>query len=165
MFLEAKDSLWRFHNIGDWICITTNGFVKKNGEAVMGAGCALEAKRKYPLMPFRLGQYIKAHGNNAHIIYLPREIDSPDVLLTRIITFPVKNNWYEKADLEIIKRSAQQVKGIWDNICYNNNTGIPSKLYIPRPGCGNGKLDWADVKPILEPIFDDRFVIISKENE
>jgi len=31
-----------FHTPCDVICITTNGFVKRNGEAVMGRGCAVQ---------------------------------------------------------------------------------------------------------------------------
>lgn len=31
-------NIWDFYNKGFWIAITTNGTVKKNGEAVMGRG-------------------------------------------------------------------------------------------------------------------------------
>ena len=35
-------------------------------------------------------------------------------------------------------------------------------IAIPRPGCSNGGLNWEiDVKPIIEPLLDDRFIIYS----
>lgn len=43
MFNEVVGNMWAIP--ADAYCITTNGFVKKNGEAVMGAGCAKEARR------------------------------------------------------------------------------------------------------------------------
>jgi hypothetical protein len=35
-------------------------------------------------------------------------------------------------------------------------------VLVPRPGCGNGQLDWEDVKPILLDHFDDRFIVVTK---
>lgn len=37
-----------------------------------------------------------------------------------------------------------------------------SEVVLPRPGAGNGGLEWKDVRPILEEILDDRFTILSK---
>jgi hypothetical protein len=36
---------------------------------------------------------------------------------------------------------------------------------MPRPGCGNGKLDWRVVRLILRPYLDDRFTVVSFEKE
>ena len=37
-------------------------------------------------------------------------------------------------------------------------------IILPRPGCGNGKLKWCDVKKVIEPILiDKRIWIINKE--
>lgn len=50
---EAQGDLWTLP--AEFRCITTNGIWSKNtGEAVMGAGVALDAKRRYPDLPRRL---------------------------------------------------------------------------------------------------------------
>ena len=51
-------------------CITTNGYVKPNGCAVMGRGCALEAKGKIPKIDSTLGTCIKKFGNHVYPLAL-----------------------------------------------------------------------------------------------
>jgi len=146
---EVKGDLWDFHKQGHWICITTNATIRKDGCLVMGRGCALEAALKWPYLSRHLGDFIKGYGNFP--ILLGEE---------RIITFPVKHTWWEKAFIGLISQSAERVKKLVQ--------AVPrvTKLYIPRPGCGNGKLEWSTVKPVLEKIFtDDRFIIVSFPGE
>lgn len=42
---DIKGNIWTLYDSDPtcYICITTNGFVKSNGEAVMGRGTALQA--------------------------------------------------------------------------------------------------------------------------
>jgi hypothetical protein len=60
----------------------------------------------------------------------------------------------DKAGLELIKRSAGELVLLADK--------YPGYLRIclPRPGCGNGQLEWRDVKQVIRPILDDRFVVV-----
>jgi hypothetical protein len=142
--LEIKENIWTFHKKGNWIVIPTNGAVKKNREAVMGAGLALQAKQRFPRMPSELGMSLKECGNKIvtfHIYHL--------------LTFPVKYNWWERADLFLIEKSVKELRKILDE----EDCGIITPVYLPRVGCGNGKLDWKDVKPILEKYLDKRFII------
>ena len=145
--LEVVGDLWEFHKAGEWIAITTNGDVNKNGEAVMGRGVALQAKKKLPFLAADLAQCLFEGGNYP---YAFRDIN--------IVTFPVKRHWFEKADLKLIVMSAQILVALLDGKTYDFH---PERLYLPRPGCGNGRLDWRAVKPLLEPIFDDRFTIVN----
>ena len=69
-----------------YLCITTNGFVKNNGEAVMGRGIAQTIKRKDESISLRLGSLIKENGN------VVQQITS------KYLAFPVKHNWWEVAD-------------------------------------------------------------------
>jgi hypothetical protein len=147
--IEVIGNLWTYHlpdgSEPDIRVITTNGTVKRNGECVMGRGCALEAKSRYPDLAFMLGQVIQGLGNEAFWIMTK---DGP------IITFPVKHNWYEKADLSLIEKSALKIASM--------HALEDKTVVMPRPGCGNGRLDWElNVKPILAPILDDRFHVIT----
>lgn len=48
---------------GDAICVTTNGMIKNDGLAVMGAGIAKEADNKYKIAR-TLGQKLRETGNH-----------------------------------------------------------------------------------------------------
>ncbi len=149
---EITGDIWDFHEKGCWIVITTNGNVKANGEAVMGKGIALQAKTRFPALPLDLGRRIKgcamsygewSEGNNLKVFHQ-----------YRIITFPTKHNWWEKADLVLIEESCRQLQAA----CHGNQ----DTKYLVRPGCGIGGLDWKDVKPILEKYLDDRFIVVER---
>ena len=144
---ELKGNAWDVYLDYDVLCITTNGTIKTNGECVMGAGIAKTAKNKFPTLPTILGKFIKEYGNRC--FKLSKVNDN-----TWLVSFPVKHNWWEIADLELIEKSSLELVEMADKFNWN-------KILLPRPGCGNGKLSWNEVKPILSEILDDRFYIIS----
>jgi hypothetical protein len=136
---EIKGNLWKFfgqnHNV---VLITTNGMVKKNGEAVMGRGCAFQATQLFPGIAKVLGHSLQNFGNHVAL------------LRSGLWSFPVKHNWYEEADLKLIAQSTEELRGAIE----------PTKnYYLPRPGCGNGKLKWEDVKPIVSSLPDNVFIV------
>ena len=135
MVVEKKISIEELINENKFICITTNGTVKKNGECVMGRGNALTAKEIYPDLPKIIGDGIERLGNR--VFWFEKY---------RLFTFPVKHNYYEKADMNLIKRSIDQLTGL---MAYYE---IEEKVYLPRPGCYNGKLNWNDVKKELDQL-------------
>lgn len=154
--LEKRGDLWTFQV--DYRCITTNGFVKKNGEAVMGRGCAKQAATRWPGLPRVLGDLIHEYGNVTQEIGYSTLTDGEiKHCAWDLVSFPVKHHWREKADLALIERSAHQLVELV------NEEPDPDEVevVIPRPGCGNGQLDWEDVEPVIEPILDDRFTIIT----
>jgi len=128
----------------DLRCITTNGTVKKNGECVMGRGVANQAKLRYKRIAKILGNAIKAEGNHVHFLGF-----------ASIASFPVKHNWWEKADPDLILRNAVEL-----NLFVDEHSHV-RQVAIPRPGCGNGGLNWEDVKPVID-FLDDRFYVITK---
>lgn len=137
MMKTAKGDLWKYP--ADWRIITTNGFVKKNGEAVMGRGTAWQAKTKYPEFAIRFGEFLKNHGNHVGIF--------KDI---KLLTMPTKHHWIEDSDLVLIERSCIELVSL----------PYQETFVMPRPGCGNGKLLWSEVKLIIEPILDDRFTVL-----
>jgi hypothetical protein len=140
-------NLWNYAGDPKFIlCITVNGFVKKNGEAVMGRGCALEAAQRYPQLPKELGAFIQKNGNVCSTNYYPETKQT-------ILTFPVKHNWWEKADLELIKRSTETLR-------LAATSWLSDSIFIlPKPGCKNGGLDWSEVEPIVSTLPDNVWCI------
>jgi len=141
---EVKGDIWK--RSGDVRVITTNGYVKRNGEAVMGRGVALQAARRYQWLPKALGEKLLEEGNHVHLFNTPHGA---------LVTYPVKYNWWQAADPELIERSAKEL------IVLTNEQGWQQVLMV-RPGCGNGQLTWDVVKPILVPLLDDRFIIVER---
>lgn len=141
---------------GEAVCVTTNGIVKPDGNAVMGAGIALEANRYFNLAP-KLGKYITQYGNRAFNLglyqrYSLNNLDMP-VIFT-VFSFPTKHHFKENSDITLICKSAEQLM----EMC--TKFGI-TKCYLTPPGCGCGKLNWENtVKPWLSQILDDRFVVV-----
>jgi len=130
-----KDNIWKYYGKG-YIVITTNGFVKNNGECVMGRGIAKEAKNRFPGFSTKLGMVIEKLGNN--VFFWDKE---------QLITFPTKHVWWEKSDLKLIEKSAIQLAEYFDEP-WNMGADLP-RIFMPKPGCSNGKLDWKDVEPII----------------
>lgn len=131
----ATGDLFAQYDLGQSICITTNGVINSRGRVVMGRGCALEAAERWPYLPKLVAEHVREHGN------------VPGLILPRIYTFPVKRHWDEKATLALIRESATNLIGLF------HATGKTERLYIPRPGCGNGRLAWRDVRPVLEEVL------------
>ena len=159
--------LWSFVGKVDAICITTNGDVKKDGRAVMGRGCAQEAAQRWPYLPLQFGQLLRKCGN----CIMPLGLILPTGQLVNgtpehpawkakkelggsyLISFPVKHHWNEEADLHLIHYSAQTL-AFWAQYY--------SSVVLPRPGCGNGRLSWDTVKPVIASCLDDKFLVVSK---
>lgn len=144
---EVKGNIWDYYDKGQWIVITTNGTIKKNGACVMGRGVAKTARDRFPNLDKVLGRAIDRFGNQVFVLN--------SISDARLISFPVKHNWQEKADLKLIERSCRQL----EFVAQKNN----QKIYLVRPGCGNGQLKWDDVKPILDKYLDHRFIVVNNE--
>ena len=143
----VKGNIWDYWKQGHWIVIPTNGNIKKDDSAVMGRGLALQAKKYVPRIEYILGDWIKKFGNNVY--YADKNI----------ISFPVKKNWWEMGDLKLIESSAKQLLELIKRIEFNSGENFAS-IYLPKVGCGNGKLSWLEVELILDEYLDERFMVV-----
>jgi len=148
---EVYGNLW--DSKADAIIITTNGTIRKDGACVMGRGVALQAAQRDKHLSYVLGALIKSSGNRP--FFLEANTDIGYI----IITLPVKDHWCQQADIDLIEEGVRYISSIV------NNSPVIETIAMPRPGCGNGRLKWEDVKPIIEPYLNDRFTVYNNEKE
>ncbi|WOD36915.1 macro domain-containing protein [Nodosilinea sp. E11] len=115
-----------------------------NCVGVMGKGVALQFKRAFPE---NFKQYQKACKSNEVDPGCMFTVATDSLLNPRyIINFPTKRHWKQPSQLDDIKA------GLAALVADVQRLGIRS-IAIPPLGCGNGGLDWADVKPLIIDAF------------
>ena len=111
-----------------------------NTVGVMGKGIALQFKKAYPQ---NYVAYTKACKNGdvevgRMFVFDRGELNEPKF----IINFPTKRHWREKSKLEYVQ------SGLKDLVRIIKDLNIAS-IAIPPLGCGNGGLDWEEVRPLI----------------
>ena len=117
-----------------------------NTVGVMGKGVALQFKKAYP---DNFKKYEKAAKDNK--VQIGKVFVTETGKFTNpkyIINFPTKKHWRYPSKLEWIK------EGLIDLQAFILKNNIKS-IAIPPLGCGNGKLNWRDVKPLIEKALAD----------
>jgi len=111
-----------------------------NTEGVMGKGIALQFKEAFDLNYRLYRQACKEQRVRVGEMFVTEtnELVGPRF----IINFPTKRHWKEKSRLEYITAGLEALKRIIVE------KGITS-VAMPPLGCGNGGLDWAQVRPII----------------
>jgi O-acetyl-ADP-ribose deacetylase (regulator of RNase III) len=146
---EISANIWDVFKDYDAIVCPTNGVVKTNGELVMGGGLAKQFKEKFPYIPYIWGSHVKRYGN-----HLGKHSHDGNPELPALVSFPSKHHWKDVSDIDLIRRSTQELVECADYQDYK-------KVLLPKVGCGLGGLTWKEVKPVLEKYLDKRFTIIS----
>ncbi|HRN27489.1 MAG: macro domain-containing protein [Ignavibacteriaceae bacterium] len=117
-----------------------------NTEGVMGAGVALQFKKAFP-DNFKLYEKAAKVGQiNVGKIFVTEtgKITNPKY----IINFPTKQHWRYPSKLVWIKDGLEDLKK------FIIKKKIKS-IALPPLGCGNGKLNWNDVKPLIINSLED----------
>lgn len=135
MIFEYGDMMAQPRSARHPLVVTTNGTIKKDGSAVMGAGIAKQVRDSIRQFDVDLGHLLSQHGNR------------PFRVRDDIWTLPVKHQWFEQADLALIGWSLLRLEEMAEKFDV-------SGLHLPRPGCGNGGLDWVDVEPLVREFSD-----------
>lgn len=108
-----------------------------NTVGVMGKGIALEFKNRYPRMFEKYKTACEKHMLTIGKLML---VSAPDHML---LLFPTKENWRYPSKISYIE---QGLKRFCDNYAQRGITSIA----FPKLGCGNGELDWNEVRSLME---------------
>ena len=117
-----------------------------NTEGVMGKGIALQFKNAYPAM---YKAYVEAcNSDRVHLGTMDvHDLGSIGDGPRWIINFPTKGHWKARSKIDSIKT------GLDDLVHTVQRLGITS-IAVPPLGCGNGGLDWDDVRPLIMRAFE-----------
>lgn len=116
-----------------------------NTEGVMGKGIALQFKNAYPDMFKAYAEACKQGEvklGKVQVYDLGGIGDGP----RWIVNFPTKGHWKSRSRLSDVEA------GLQDLVQTIRRLGIES-IAVPPLGCGNGGLDWSDVRPLIETAF------------
>jgi O-acetyl-ADP-ribose deacetylase (regulator of RNase III) len=117
-----------------------------NTHGVMGKGIALQFKRAFPEMS-KVYEAACQGGDvwpgRMHVVDLGGLAGGP----RWIVNFPTKAHWKARSKLPDIEM------GLRDLIVTIKRLGITS-IAVPALGCGNGGLEWQDVRPRIESAFE-----------
>lgn len=141
MLKELNTDVWAIADESSAICILTNNMILADNRNIMGGGIAREAKDRNPLIDYicaesiRLGTFSLGYDN---------------ISKAELLRFPTKNKVWEPSELAIIADSLNRLV----TYCKQNPN---KKVYLPRPGCGLGGLDWEidGVKELCESYLND----------
>lgn len=117
-----------------------------NCVGVMGKGIALQFKQAFP---DNFKQYKRAC--NSELVRPGQMFTVPTETLLNpkyIINFPTKRHWRGKSKIEDIQSGLEAL------VVEVQQLNIQS-IAIPPLGCGNGGLNWADVKPLIVQAFTE----------
>lgn len=115
-----------------------------NTVGVMGKGVALQFKRAFP-ENFAAYEQASKTGEvrpGKMFIFATHALHGPHY----IINFPTKRHWRDPSRIEDIEAGLRAL------IAEIRRLGIRS-IAVPPLGCGNGGLDWSDVRPRIERAF------------
>lgn len=116
-----------------------------NTVGVMGAGVALECKKRYPDMYYQYRMYCNQGLFDIGKLWLFRKANPA------ILCFPTKKHWRNDSKYEYIEEGLDKFVSLWSTY---NEQGYES-IAFPPLGCGNGNLDFKIVRRMLENYLTD----------
>lgn len=138
--------MWDVFGSTDLFLITTNPVVRKDGAVVMGRGIALEAKTRFPELPYDFGVKLK----KLEALKRVRKMGTIGVYEHQPVGyFMVKDHFAQEAKLSIIQASVR------DLLAFLCDGPEDYSVDLNFPGIGNGGLDRELVLPIIEQLPDN----------
>lgn len=172
MFRQQQVDAWSIPDV-DAVCITTNGFVSKNGLAVVGLGVAKAASDRHPELGRSFARKLLQNGHVTQVVLTPPKApclvsfpvkprfvvsDGLNVVSFKRAEYPVGSfvpGFHAKSEIAIIERSARELARLATVMEWTN-------VVLPRPGCGAGELLWEEVYDVMVKYLDERFIIVWK---
>lgn len=114
-----------------------------NCVGALGKGIALEFYLRYEGLE---AEYKKACEDKTLRIGRPKLYIHNDSRW--ILNFPTKNHWRYPSKLEWIEEALKYFAKNYKKVDFGT-------IAFPKLGCGNGKLDWKDVKPLMIKYLDN----------
>ena len=115
-----------------------------NCVGVMGKGVALEFKRRWPDNFRAYKRLCDGKQLSPGKMFIFDNNDFLDEGKHRyLINFPTKQHWRSRSKIEYVR------DGLVDFVRQIRGLGIES-VSVPPLGCGNGGLDWLEVRPLIE---------------
>ena len=159
------NKLWKeilYKNKTPCVCVCPiNTTIRYNGKLVMGAGIAKLFNNAFPGLDTIFGSQISQLFNGSKTIE-----ESHRERLRRIPIYAfygrgrffiygliTKTDWKEKSDEYLVLDSVRDMDRYI--VSYHGNKPV----YMPKPGCGLGGLDWNKLKEKLN-FLDDRYIIL-----
>ena len=113
-----------------------------NTVGVMGKGIALAFKERYPAMFSEYRQFCDNGQFTMGKLMLWHGIDY------WVLLFPTKISWREPSRLSYIEMGLKHFRESFE-------AKHIESVAFPQLGCGNGDLNWADVRPLMEKYLSD----------
>ena len=138
---ELNRNMWNIP--AEAYIVPTNGIVKRNGDAVMGKGVALQAALKYPELAQDLGQKLRDYGNQV-FAFLYGDV--------WIITLPTKEHWRDSSSERLVRTSLRQLVEIVSALQIES-------VVLPLIATGCGGLPKENIKELLHSKLDDIYTL------
>lgn len=133
-----------------------------NTVGVMGKGLAAEFKKLYPSMFAEYKEVCDRGELKPGGLWLWRGADQ------WVLCFATKKHWRHPSKIEYIENGLREFRAHYEKL------GI-REISFPRLGCGNGGLEWSEVRPLMTSylgrlpidiyIHDYEYPLISREHE
>ena len=106
-----------------------------SGDFALGAGVAVQFDEKYNMRKKLKKSYDSVDYNCA-------------LLIDNVINLVTKDKYYRKPTYSSLRESLEESREIIEDLEIE-------KLAMPKIGCGLDRLEWENVKEIIEDVFED----------